>query len=589
MKAINVSIDRYEELDDTFDGVKMKWCYVVTLEKPRNGSRISLLITSSHELQLTPSQIMKTYELDKGADTVKTVMTDFELCKLSNYPSLMNKRFSLHLKLWLIINLTSLSTCYPISSPTLWDLNYRATQMFSLNNVMPETASSMFSVYASFATFMMVFRSMANDFIPDPLRTYISSSLSYLFSPLSGLFSFYLTLAFYEYSDMSRNQVYDAAAVYLEKKIGPATQRLRVSKTPRKKSMGVAIDRDEEVIDTFDNIKLKWRLVTETKIGNNNRLRYFELSFRKKHKERVMGSYLPHVLAQATAMKQEEKVLKIYTRHILSWEDVVEDGNTEWGSINLEHPATFETMALEPDLKRTIVEDLERFVSRREFYKKVGKAWKRGYLLYGPPGTGKSSLIAAMANFLKFDVFDLELTSIRSDSHLKRVLLSTTNRSILVIEDIDCCKVTLSGLLNFIDGLWSSCGDERIIVFTTNRKEKLDPALLRPGRMDLHIHLSYCTTSGFRILASNYLGIRDDNRPRLCGEVEGLIKSTEVTPAEVAEELMKSDDADVALQGLVNFIIKKKLETERYMKKLKTKKKRRRRRWIRNLFNFRLW
>ncbi|PQM40620.1 hypothetical protein Pyn_36133 [Prunus yedoensis var. nudiflora] len=470
--------------------------------------------------------------------------------------------------------------------------------MFSLNNVMPETASSMFSAYASFATFMMVFRSMAKDFIPDPLRTYISSSLSYLFSPLSGLFSFYLTLAFYEYSDMSRNQVYDAAAVYLEKKIGPATQRLRVSKTPRKKSMGVANDRDEEVIDTFENIKLKWRLVTETKTGNNNRLRYFELSFRKKHKERVMGSYLPHVLAQATAMKQEEKVLKIYTRHILSWEDVVEDGNTEWGSINLEHPATFETMALEPDLKRTIVEDLERFVSRREFYKKVGKAWKRGYLLYGPPGTGKSSLIAAMANFLKFDVFDLELASIRSDSHLKRVLLSTTNRSILVIEDIDCCKiqsigcmmqVTLSGLLNFIDGLWSSCGDERIIVFTTNRKEKLDPALLRPGRMDLHIHLSYCTTSGFRILASNYLGIHDDNRPRLCGEVEGLIKSTEVTPAEVAEELMKSDDADVALQGLVNFIIKKHIETERDMKKLKTKKKRRRRRRIRNLFNFHLW
>ncbi|ONH96915.1 hypothetical protein PRUPE_7G159400, partial [Prunus persica] len=405
--------------------------------------------------------------------------------------------------------------------------------MFSLNNVMPETASSMFSAYASFATFMMVFRSMANDFIPDPLRTYISSSLSYLFSPLSGLFSFYLTLAFYEYSDMSRNQVYDAAAVYLDKKIGPATQRLRVSKTPRKKSMGVAIDRDEEVIDTFDNIKLKWRL----------------LSFRKKHKERVMGSYLPHVLAQGTAMKQEEKVLKIYTRHILSWEDVVEDGNTEWGSLNLEHPATFETMALEPDLKRTIVEDLERFVSRREFYKKVGKAWKRGYLLYGPAGPGKSSLIAAMANFLKFDVFDLELASIRSDSHLKRVLLTLT-------------AVTLSGLLNFIDGLWSSCGDERIIVFTTNRKEKLDPALLRPGRMDLHIHLSYCTTSGFRILASNYLGIRDDNRPLLCGEVEGLIKSTEVTPAEVAEELMKSDDADVALQGLVNFIIKKKIETE---------------------------
>jgi len=58
--------------------------------------------------------------------------------------------------------------------------------------------------------------------------------------------------------------------------------------------------------------------------------------------------------------------------------------------------------------------------------------------LYGPPGTGKSSLIAAMANYLKFDVFDLELSSIYDNGELKRVLLSTTNRSILVIEDIDC-------------------------------------------------------------------------------------------------------------------------------------------------------
>jgi ATP-dependent 26S proteasome regulatory subunit len=43
--------------------------------------------------------------------------------------------------------------------------------------------------------------------------------------------------------------------------------------------------------------------------------------------------------------------------------------------------------------------------------------------------------------------------------------------------------VTLSGLLNFTDGLWSFCGEERIIVFTTNHVEGIDPSLLRPGRM----------------------------------------------------------------------------------------------------------
>ncbi|CAL9027130.1 unnamed protein product, partial [Prunus brigantina] len=63
-----------------------------------------------------------------------------------------------------------------------------------------------------------------------------------------------------------------------------------------------------------------------------------------------------------------------------------------------------------------------------------------------------------------------------------------------------------------------------------------------------------------------YLGIAVDNHHRLCGEVEGLIASTEVTPAEVAEELMKtvkSDDADVALQGLVNFLKRKKVESNK--------------------------
>lgn len=106
--------------------------------------------------------------------------------------------------------------------------------------------------------------------------------------------------------------------------------------------------------------------------------------------------------------------------------------------MNLDHPATFDTLAMEADAKKTVMEDLQRFVKRKDFYRRVGKAWKRGYLLFGPPGTGKSSLIAAMANYLNFDVYDLELTDIRGNSQLRDLLISTANRSILVVEDIDC-------------------------------------------------------------------------------------------------------------------------------------------------------
>lgn len=110
-------------------------------------------------------------------------------------------------------------------------------------------------------------------------------------------------------------------------------------------------------------------------------------------------------------------------------------------------------------------------------------------------------------------------------------------------------------MLNFIDGLWSSCGDERIIVFTTNYKERLDPALLRPGRMDMHIEMSYCTPSGFKILASNYLGLKNHCKFR---EIEELITELNVTAAEIAQELMISDEADIALDGLIKFLNKKK-------------------------------
>jgi mitochondrial chaperone BCS1 len=119
--------------------------------------------------------------------------------------------------------------------------------------------------------------------------------------------------------------------------------------------------------------------------------------------------------------------------------------------------------------------------------------------------------------------------------------------------------VTLSGLLNFVDGLWSTSGEERIIVFTTNYKDRLDPALLRPGRMDMHIHMGYCCPESFRILASNYHFI--DNHATY-PEIEELIKEVMVTPAEVAEVLMRNENTDHALDGLIQFLRAKKDDTK---------------------------
>ena len=78
--------------------------------------------------------------------------------------------------------------------------------------------------------------------------------------------------------------------------------------------------------------------------------------------------------------------------------------------------------------------------------------------------------------------------------------------------------------------------------------------------MDVHVHMSYCTMDGFKVLASNFLNIESDHQ--LYREIEGLLKKVEVTPAEIAEELLKRDNLDVSLslRGIVEFLKEKRLQ-----------------------------
>lgn len=77
--------------------------------------------------------------------------------------------------------------------------------------------------------------------------------------------------------------------------------------------------------------------------------------------------------------------------------------------------------------------------------------------------------------------------------------------------------------------------------------------------MDMHIHMAYCTPCGFKLLAANYLGIKEH---KLFEETEELIGKTAVTPAEVAEQLMKEDEVDISLNGLIEFLNSKMKEQE---------------------------
>ncbi|KDP30892.1 hypothetical protein JCGZ_15501 [Jatropha curcas] len=436
------------------------------------------------------------------------------------------------------------------------------------------STSSLLSLYASFSTSLMLLRNVYHELVPKTLETFLVSKFLIFFSRRKSSLSYDTFIIDDSWDGLDRNNLIDAARFYLSSKIGPKNKIIRIGKFRRQKNVTAALVEGQKVVDVYEGTEITWQFAKQENDDRSNNDKfynkgYFKLNFEDQYREKIFNGYLNHVSDTSKAMTKGEKVLKLYTR-----------SRGCWNSTDFRHPSTFDALAMDHNLKKSIIDDIDRFLARKDYYKRIGKAWKRGYLLYGPPGTGKSSLIAAMANYLKFDVYDLELAHITSDADLRKTMLDIHRKSITVIEDIDCnstahnrsrsksddCdesiydkQFSLSSLLNCIDGLWSSCGEERIIVFTTNRKEVLDPALLRPGRMDMHVHMSYCTSEGFRVLVYNYLGIKEH---KLLEEIDGLIQSAEATPASLAEELLKSDDPDVALGEVLNFLKQQKIKKD---------------------------
>ncbi|KAF2133185.1 26S protease regulatory subunit 8 [Dothidotthia symphoricarpi CBS 119687] len=166
-----------------------------------------------------------------------------------------------------------------------------------------------------------------------------------------------------------------------------------------------------------------------------------------------------------------------------------------------------DSVALERGVKERIVEDMEAFISSRTWYLDRGIPYRRGYLLYGPPGTGKSSFIQALAGHLDFNIAILNVSERGlTDDRLNHLLTKVPRRTLVLLEDVDVAfmnrktpgpdgfasaSVTFSGLLNALDGVASA--EERIIFLTTNHVERLDEALIRPGRVDMTVRLGEAT------------------------------------------------------------------------------------------------
>lgn len=184
-----------------------------------------------------------------------------------------------------------------------------------------------------------------------------------------------------------------------------------------------------------------------------------------------------------------------------------------WDCVSAYSPRLLESVILKPGEKEHLLHDLEKFRASRPRYQRLGVPYHRGYLLYGPPGTGKTSMVSAIAAHCGMSLYAINLTEF-NDRTLKKAMNDVPEDSFILFEDIDCMRtgdrrkelatpdqpedkssggkngatgVTLSGLLNVLDGFHAP--ENVVFVMTTNAVEALDPALLRPGRIDYKLYL----------------------------------------------------------------------------------------------------
>jgi mitochondrial chaperone BCS1 len=212
------------------------------------------------------------------------------------------------------------------------------------------------------------------------------------------------------------------------------------------------------------------------------------------------------------------------------------------------------SIILPSDDMRTLTDDITEFLNSKHWYANMGINWTRGYLLHGPPGNGKSSLIAALAGEFNMTLHMLSLASVHlTDESLQDMFTDpfvSEGPSAYLIEDIDAVfdgrtnktssKISFSGLINAIDGVCSTSRMSRIIFVTTNHVDRLDAALVRPGRIDMSMFVDKYTRF--------YPSVSEDKAKQFTENV--TLAKNPVSMAKVQGYLLKfKNDSEGALQN----------------------------------------
>ena len=247
------------------------------------------------------------------------------------------------------------------------------------------------------------------------------------------------------------------------------------------------------------------------------------------------------VLAEILHNFEESKKSQVWKQE--TW---VNRKDGQWEKLRNSNTRSLETTILKQVQKERIENILSKFTDEEEskFMKKVGRPHKLTFLLHGPPGCGKTTLQQAVSSQLKRHLYYLNLSNVTTNEQLTQLFEKIDNaNSVIVMEEIDVATIevlnrelrdaaraelkakvkedgnssaptnnsytaapmtqfTLEGLLTVLQG--NVDADQRILFITSNRPEVLDPALVRPGRVDIDLKLDSCDTYQIECLFKLY-------------------------------------------------------------------------------------
>jgi len=298
---------------------------------------------------------------------------------------------------------------------------------------------------------------------------------------------------------------------------------------------------------------------------------------------------------RADFMKNDENRTLIYR-------GCVKPGTTEpvWTRCMSRVSRPFSTVVLDESVKRDLLEDMQDYLHplTRRWYGNRGIPYRRGYLFYGPAGTGKSSLSLAIAGYFRLKIYIVSLnSSTMNEENLGTLFADLPKKCVVLLEDIDTAglthtrqapekesegdakpasttpaaqtaanatqtslnRISLSALLNVIDGVAAQEG--RVLIMTTNHIEKLDEALIRPGRVDLKVKFDLADSAMIKTLFKGIFATLEGDFPKsFADKAKNALKAKE---SAVAKKLT-NESASLEDKGeLAKEITAKKAEEAR--------------------------